>query len=92
MNRYILIGLSVLALISLFAFFSDESNADYNYSGIVHDVKQSSNGFLFYLDTGSEDLRCYCSEQPMDLGYYAVRGSFSQDNKIFFAEVIRSLE
>jgi hypothetical protein len=85
-RRYALIALSVLAFMLLFAYFSDERNMDFQFSGVVHDVKTSSNGYIFYIDTADESIRCYSSECPDDLGYYAVRGTFSDDGGIFFVE------
>jgi hypothetical protein len=84
LNNYIFIGLSVLALISLFAYFSDDANGNYDYSGIIHDVRQSTSGYIFYIDTGDDDIRCFYDEKPVELGHYSIRGSFSQDEKIFF--------
>ena len=85
-SKYTLIALSVLVFILLFAYFSDERNMDYQFSGVVHDIKSSSNGYIFYIDTAEEPIRCYSSERPENLGYYAVRGTFSDDGGIFFVE------
>ncbi len=85
-RKYTLIALSVLAFILLFAYFSDERNIDYQLSGVVHDIKASSNGYIFYMDTAEESIRCYCPECPNDMEYYAIRGTFSDDRGIFFVE------
>jgi len=85
-RRYPLIAVIVVAFILLFAYYSDERNAGYQFSGIAHDVKSSNNGFTFYMDTVDRTIRCFSSERPDDLGYYAVRGNFSDDHNIFFVE------
>ncbi len=85
-RKYLLMAAFALSVILLFAYFSDERNIEYQYSGIVHDVKASSNGYIFYIDTVEESIRCYCEECPENQGYYAVRGSFSDDRGIFFVK------
>ena len=86
MKGYVLTGFSVILLISLFAFFLDETNIECDYSGIVHDIRSSSNGFTFYIDCSDVTFKCYSKEEPADLGYYGIIGSFSDDNTIFFIE------
>ena len=75
-----------MSFILLFSYFSDERNADYQLTGVVHDVKSSTNGFLFYIDTADDTIRCFSSDRPEDLGLYSLRGSFSDDRGIFFVE------
>jgi len=91
-KTYTLIALAVLSFILIFAYFSDERNMDYQFTGVIHDVKTSTNGFIFYIDTVDESIRCYSSERPDDLGYYAVRGSFSDDRGIFFVERMSDID
>lgn len=85
-RRYSLIAIAIISFILLFAYYSDERNAGYQFTGVVHDVKASTNGFIFYIDTADQTIRCFASDQPKDLGLYSVRGSFSDDRGIFFVE------
>ncbi|WII08100.1 hypothetical protein PED39_02565 [Methanomassiliicoccales archaeon LGM-RCC1] len=86
MDRNMVLGLSVILLISLFAYFSDENNIEYDYSGIVHDIRTSSTGYTFSIDCPEGDLRCYYKDMPQDMGYYSVRGDFSNDHTMFFVK------
>lgn len=92
MKIYQLAGLSVIVLISIFAYFSDEHNAEYDLSGIVHDISSSTKGFIFQIDTTESSYRCFFDESPIELGYYAVRGSFSDDGGIFFIEKMMNMD
>lgn len=85
-KRYSLIAIAVVSFILLFAYYSDERNAGYQFTGVVHDIKSSTNGYIFYIDTAEETIRCFSSDQPEDLGLYSFRGSFSDDRGIFFVE------
>ena len=86
MKGYLLIGFSTVLIASLFAFFLDESNIEYDHLGIVHDVKASSSGYTFYIDCSDTSFRCFCKERPDDLGYYGISGTFSNDRTMFFVE------
>ena len=85
-RKYVYVGLSVILLISLFSFFSDEYNMDSDYAGIVHDVRTSTNGFTFYIDCSEGSFRCFFSEKPVEYGYYGIIGEFSSDRNIFFID------
>ena len=91
-KKYHYLGLSVILLISIFTYFSDENNITYDMTGIIHGVKASSNGYVFSIDTVDGDVRCFCKECPNDLGYYAVRGKYSNDGNIFFIERMHNME
>lgn len=92
-GRYTLLGLSVVAVACVFVFFSDPDNIDYDYTGIISDVSESTSGFTFHLHTAArEDIRCFSYEEPLELGYYAVSGEFSNDGNIFFTSTIRNLD
>jgi hypothetical protein len=91
-SKYLLIGLAILVVISIFSYFSDEENVEYDYYGIVHDIKSTSNGYIFYLDTLENDIRCYSSGIPNDLDMYAVKGSFSSDGNLFFVEFMMDID
>ena len=87
-----MIAIAVVSFILLFAYYSDERNAGYQFTGIVHDLKESTNGFIFYIDTKDETIRCFSSERPEDLGLYSIRGSFSDDRGIFFVEKMLDID
>lgn len=71
---------------SLFVFFNDSDNVNFDEEGIIHDVRTSKNGFIFYIDTGDLSIRCFSKEKPEEYGYYGLIGSYSDDGGIFFVE------
>jgi hypothetical protein len=84
-NKYIVLGLSVIMVISVFLIFERNDIEDYDISGIVHDVRESTNGWMFYVSTpDGSDIRCFFKERPVDMGHYGVAGDPSDDGGIFF--------
>ncbi len=93
MDKYSILGLSVVVIIGLFLVFSDDDMMEYDYSGIVSDIEQSRNGYTFSIQIHDGTvIRCYYSEIPIELGYYSVKGNFSDDGTIFFVSAIRTMD
>ena len=85
MNKYLVLSASVLAVILIFAAFGGNPFDDYDYTGIVHDIRASSSGYVFYFDSSEgESFKCFFREEVSELGSYGVSGSFSDDGSIFF--------
>ena len=83
-RNYLLIS-SVVCIVLLFSYFQDPpSQVEGGYSGIVHDIRESSSGYTFQLDTSNGTFRCFHSTCPVELGYYRVDGEFSDDGSILF--------
>lgn len=91
-RKYATIGLAVILMVMMFAFYSDSDNLDPEYTGIVSDIREGSNGFTFQLNTVDDSFRCYSSSCPEHLGYYGVIGSFSDDDTIFFVSTLIPLD
>jgi len=85
-DRYVLIGLSIIFIIITFAYFSDGSNVEYDYEGFVFDIKETKNGCIFNIESDDMIIHCYYSEIPIEFGFYAINGNYSDDNTIFFIE------
>jgi len=78
-------GLSIITVTALFASFDWDDPSDYDASGIVHDVKETGNGYVFEIFTVQGfDIRCFSSSEPSDLGHYGIIGNTSSDGTIFF--------
>ncbi len=93
MNRYAVLGIAVIMVTGTFLLFSDYNGPGaYDYTGIVSDVHESTSGFVFVLNPDGPGFRCFSYEEPVDLGYYAVSGEFSDDGNIFFVSSIRNLD
>ncbi len=92
-RSYILLGVSVVVILSLFVTFSEDDEESYDYTGIVYDVSSTSSGFRFFIQTGSgESFRCFSYNEPTEIGYYGIRGSFSEDGSMFFISSMHCLD
>lgn len=92
-KKYAVVGFAMILIVILFLSFSEGTNgSEYDMTGIVHDIRSSSSGFTFHLDTSDDSIWCYSKESPADLGYYGVDGSFSDDGSIFFVKTMVRLE
>ncbi len=92
-RRYVAAGSAVIAVILLFVMFTGgEYRMDPEFTGIASDVKETSNGFTFDLNTVDGPVRCFFIERPDDLGYYGVKGSFSSDGSMYFVDFLIRLE
>ena len=89
LKMYVVMGLSVIAVMSLFVAFDWDDPSDFDTSGIAHGVRQTENGYIFELFTSEGvDIRCYSTEEPVDLGHYGVSGSVSSEGTLFFVSVL----
>ncbi|MBQ8179041.1 MAG: hypothetical protein IJ026_01145 [Candidatus Methanomethylophilaceae archaeon] len=85
MDRYLVLSLSVMVVVSLFLCFPQGQSSDYDVSGIVYDVNPSSKGYTFYIETSDGTVfRCFHDSEPSELGYYGVVGDMSSDGGMFF--------
>ena len=92
-KRYAAVGLAVVLVAVLFVTFSEgDEDENYDITGIVHDIRGSSIGFTFYIFSIDSQIRCFSRLSPVDLGYYGLKGSFSEDGSIFFVETLTSLD
>lgn len=92
-RKYAVVGFSIVLIAVLFLSFSEDMvNDEYDMTGIVHDVKKSDAGFVFYIDTVDGTYRCFDDARPIELGFYGVNGSFSDDGSIFFIESMSCLD
>ena len=91
-DKYFIISVSAVLIFTLF-WTMDNETVDDDIKGIVFDIKESKNGFTFYLETTEGKCeRCFYREKPEDLKTYSVKGNFSDDNTIFFIEKMTLLE
>ena len=92
-DKYFLLCLTVAGILiftGMTGLHQEETAAE---EGIVHGITESSNGFLFTLDSiDGEQLRCFCRERPVSGGLYRLDGDRSADGAVFFVSVLRPLE
>lgn len=82
-DKYFLFCLlvSVIVIVSV----NLNGSVEEGYVGIVTDVNESANGFVFILnDTDGNRIKCFCREEPETDAVYLIKGDFSDDNTILF--------
>jgi hypothetical protein len=91
-DKYFLISLSAIIIFTLF-WTMDDNIAEDNIKGVVFDIKESKNGFVFYLETSDGKCeKCFFKDRPENLKTYSVKGIYSEDESIFFIEKMILLE
>lgn len=90
---YVLIGLSVVIVMSIFVTFSEDDEDSYDYTGIVYDINSTTSGYRFFIQTSSGDhYRCFSYNEPVDCGYYGLRGTLSEDGSMLFVSFMKHLD
>lgn len=90
---YVLIGLSVVIVMSIFVTFSEDESDSYDYTGIVYDIHSTTSGYRFFIQTSSGDhYRCFSYNEPVYCGYYALRGTLSEDGSMLFVSFMKHLD
>lgn len=92
MDKYLILGLSVISIMVVFAYFLDDSNVEYDHTGIVSGIKGTSSGYTFYLEENGRDIKCFYSERPNNLGLYSIKGNYSDDGSIFFVSRMMDMD
>lgn len=91
-DKYFIISISVILILILF-WTTDENIDDDDLKGIVHDIKESKNGYTFNIETpDGENRKCFHRECPENLKLYSVKGTLSDDGTILFIEKMIILE
>jgi len=85
-DRYSLLCFSVAAIILLAVFINTEEPAEENgIIGIAYDVKQTQNGFTFFIeDVDGGKIKCFVRSEPAEMQIYEIKGTFSEDGSIMF--------
>ncbi len=92
-RSYVLIGLSVVIIMGIFVTFSEDDSDSYDYTGIVYDIHSTTSGYRFYIQTSSGDHhRCFSYNEPVECGYYGIRGTFSEDGSMLFVSSMKCLD
>lgn len=96
MNKYIILTILIIALISLLTVadlttdptgISEEENG---HLGLISNIEKTDNGFLFDLtDVEGDTIRCFFDEGVEKTDRLQIlTGRFSEDNEIFFVNTI----
>lgn len=92
-RRYAAVGAAVIVVaLTLVTFSGDSFRDDPDVTGIVCDIRESTNGFTFTLITHDGEVRCFSQDRPVELSYVGVSGSYSDDGGILFVERLTDLE
>ena len=93
LRMYAVLGLSVVVIMALFMAFDWDDQSVHDTSGIAHDIRATENGYIFELFTfQGYDLKCFCRDEPKELGHYGVSGDPSSDGSIFFISKLESFD
>lgn len=86
-DKYFIICISAVLIFTLLWTFDENIDESDVSRGIVYDVNESKNGFVFSFEmTDGETQRCFFSEEPMEFGFYSLSGDLSDDGNILFIE------
>lgn len=91
-RKHLVFCIALISILSLYLVCSDESNVLYDYTGVVFESKQTVNGFTFFLDTPSGQIKCFSREPVVEMGLYKIRGEFSSDGSIFFIDRCENMD
>ena len=93
MNKYLLLGMSVIGVVLMFAVFTGNPMDDFDHTGIVHDVRATSSGYTFIMDSSGGDVfKCFYRDEVEELCHYGISGNFSSDNSIFFVSAAKCFD
>ncbi|HKM08932.1 MAG TPA: hypothetical protein VJX93_00350 [Candidatus Methanomethylophilaceae archaeon] len=91
-DKYFIISISAVLIFTLLWTFDEDIEKSDDILGIVYDVNESKNGFVFNFDlTNGKTQKCFFIEEPVEFGMYFVSGNFSDDGNIFFIEKMKSM-
>ncbi len=89
MDKYIVLAISVVLLIGIFAFFN--VGEDESLIGFADNIQESNSGYVFYihLENGNE-IKSFYTEKPDD-SLHKFFGKYSEDGSIFFVSCISNV-
>lgn len=91
-DRYFLLCAAAAFILISSSFFWDSGDDNSGEAGIVRDVRESENGYVFSLeDCGGEEICCFSKTEPEEGGAYSVKGSWSDDGTMLFVSSMEPL-
>ncbi len=92
-DKYFIICVSTVLIFALAWSSLNFKEEDQDIKGIVFDVRESENGFVFYLESSQGKCqKCFFNEEPEELMVYSVSGNLSDDGNILFVKKMILLE
>lgn len=86
-DKYFLMSLFCVFVLILFSFFDIEDKNDDPMIGIITDIKETQNGFVFDLiDADGDIIHCFSKERFRSDSVYEIKGRYSDDRTMFFIE------
>ncbi len=84
-DKYLLIAVLCSVVLIIFSFVPSDEDDEDCMTGIVSNVKESSNGYIFdFMDENGDQIRCFSKQILNSDSVYEISGSFSDDKTIFF--------
>ncbi len=92
-DKYFIICVSAVLISTLLWSSLNAENENEEIKGIVFDVRESENGFVFSLESSQGIYqKCFFFEEPEELMAYSISGRLSEDGNIFFVKKMTLLE
>jgi hypothetical protein len=91
-DKYFLLCAAAAFILISSSFFWDSEDGGSGEAGIVRDVNESENGYVFSLeDCNGEEIRCFSKTEPVEGEAYSVKGSWSDDGTMLFVSSMEPL-
>ena len=89
MNRYSIMAISIMIIISLFIMFDTGEEEKEGIVGYADDIHQKDTGYTFVIiDAEGNDINAF-SRIPVDTSLHEFKGNYSADGRMFFVNEIR---
>lgn len=91
-DKYFLLCAAAAFILIASSFFWDSEDDGNGEAGIVRDVRESENGYVFSLEgPDGEEFRCFSKTEPEEGFAYSVEGSWSDDGTMLFVSSMELL-
>lgn len=89
-DRYSLLCVSVALIVLVTVFVNQEEPQNDDIIGIVHEIKETQNGYTFVLDdSNGKHMKCFSRVRPDDHSVCVIKGTLSEDRTIFFVSSLQ---
>lgn len=89
-DKYFLLCLAAAFILLCSSF--DNDMTDTKEIGIVYEITESKNGFVFcFENTDGEKMRCFSRSEPEEGSVYEISGNWSDDGTMFFTDFMTKL-
>ena len=93
-DKYLIVSLICSLILISFSFFDCfDMNNDNVKIGIVSEVRETGNGFVFqFIDDSNITYSCFWKEKPEVHSIYEIKASFSDSKSMIFIDSIKKCQ